>query len=195
MSKKFLIIGGIVGLLLLIALVFGGSCIALYNQLVSADESVDTAWSQVENVLQRRFDLIPNLVETVKGYASHEKELFENVTKARSQVAQANQGGNINDKITAQESLGSALSRLLLVVENYPNLKANQNFIALQDELAGTENRIAVERRRFNEVVKQYNLLIRRFPTNFMAKMMGLSARRYFESDEGAEKVPQVKFN
>ncbi|MBW1999896.1 MAG: LemA family protein [Deltaproteobacteria bacterium] len=162
-----------------------------YNTLVRMDESVKAAWAQVENQLQRRYDLIPNLVETVKGYASHEKEVFIQVTKARSQVASA---GNIDEKIKANNSLSAALARLLVVVERYPELKANTNFIRLQDELAGTENRIAVERRRYNEAVRAYNTKIRQFPTNIFANMFGFERAPFFEVPKERQEAPKVKF-
>ena len=153
--------------------------------------SVKAAWAQVENQLQRRYDLIPNYVETVKGYAAHEKELFVKVTEARSRVAGAK---SIPDKIQANNSLAGALSRLLVVVERYPDLKANTNFIRLQDELAGTENRIAVERRRYNETVKVYNIRIRRFPTNLLAGMFGFERAAFFEVPKERQEAPKVKF-
>lgn len=164
-----------------------------YNRLVTMDESVKASWAQVENQLQRRYDLIPNYVETVKGYAAHEKEVFVSVTEARSKVAGA---GNIQEKIQANNTLSSALSRLLVIVERYPELKANVNFIRLQDELAGTENRIAVERRRYNEVVRGYNTFVRRFPNNFIAGIFGYTRENvYFKAEEGAKTAPEVKFN
>lgn len=162
-----------------------------YNSLVSMDEGVKGAWAQVENQLQRRYDLIPNYVETVKGYARHEKEVFIKVTEARSRVAGA---GNIGEKIKANNQLSSALARLLVVVERYPELKANTNFIRLQDELAGTENRIAVERRRFNETVKVYNIKIRSFPTNLIAGMFGFEKAAFFEVPKERQEAPKVKF-
>ena len=162
-----------------------------YNSLVTMDESVKAAWAQVENQLQRRYDLIPNLVETVKGYAAHEKEVFVKVTEARSKVAGA---ANIGDKIQANNQLSSALARLLVVVERYPQLKANTNFIRLQDELAGTENRIAVERRRYNEFVKAYNIKIRRFPTNMVAGMFDFEKAAFFEVPKERQEAPKVKF-
>jgi LemA protein len=162
-----------------------------YNSLVTMDESVKGAWAQVENQLQRRYDLIPNYVETVKGYAAHEKEVFVKVTEARSKVAGA---ASISDKIEANNQLSSALARLLVVVERYPELKANTNFIRLQDELAGTENRIAVERRRFNETVKAYNIKIRTFPTNIIAGMFGFEKAAFFEVPKERQEAPKVKF-
>jgi LemA protein len=162
-----------------------------YNTFVSLDETVKASWAQVENQLQRRYDLIPNLVETVKGFARQEKEVFIGVTEARSKVAGAN---NIPDKIKANNELSGALSRLLLVVERYPDIKSNQNFIRLQDELAGTENRIAVERRRYNEAVKTFNVKIRSFPQNLFAGIFGFTKAAFFEVPETAKAVPKVKF-
>ena len=162
-----------------------------YNSLVRVDEGIKGAWAQVENQLQRRYDLIPNYVETVKGYARHEKEVFLRVTEARAKVGGAT---SVKEKIGANNELSSALSRLLLVVERYPDLKANQNFIRLQDELAGTENRIAVERRRYNEAVKTYNIKIRSFPTNILAGMFDFTMAEFFKVAEIAKEVPKVKF-
>ncbi len=186
--KKFLIV---IGVIVLIILIFLFSVWGTYNRLVALDEGVKTAWSQVENQLQRRLDLIPNYVETVKGYAKHEREVLTEVTKARAKVAGA---GSIEGKIAANNQLSSALARLLVVVERYPNLKANQNFIRLQDELAGTENRIAVERRRYNEAVRMYNTKIRSFPTNIMAGMFGFGRADLFQAPEAAKAPPKVKF-
>jgi len=162
-----------------------------YNKFVALDEGVKGAWAQVENQLQRRYDLIPNYVETVKGYAKHEKEVLTEVTKARAGVGGAK---TIPDKITANNQLTSALSRLLVVMERYPDLKANQNFIRLQDELAGTENRIAVERKRYNDMVKAFNIKVRSFPDNILANMFGFSQATFFEAPEEAKTAPKVKF-
>jgi len=162
-----------------------------YNTFVTLDETVKASWAQVENQLQRRYDLIPNLVETVKGYAKQERDVFIDVTKARSQVGGA---GNIPDKIKANNALSGALGRLLVVVERYPDLKSNQNFMRLQDELAGTENRISVERRRYNESVKNYNVKIRSFPANILAGMYGFSKATFFEVPAEAKATPKVKF-
>ncbi len=188
-TGKTLLIIGIV-LVLLVGIVYG-YVKGTYNGMVTMDESVKAAWAQVENQLQRRYDLIPNYVETVKGYAAHEKEVFVKVTEARSKVAGA---GNISEKIQANNQLSSALSRLMVVVERYPDLKANTNFIRLQDELAGTENRIAVERRRFNEFVKVYNGTIRQFPKNIFAGMFGFEKATYFEVPEERQEAPKIKF-
>jgi len=187
-NKTLLVVLGVVALIILIGFFYVKGT---YNSLVSMDESVKAAWAQVENQLQRRYDLIPNYVETVKGYASHEKEVFTRVTEARSRVAGA---ANINEKIEANNELSSALARLLVVVENYPELKANTNFIRLQDELAGTENRIAVERRRYNETVKAYNIRIRQFPTNIFAGMFGFEKATFFEVPKERQEAPKVKF-
>ena len=170
--------------------VVGG--ISFYNNLVNLDEGVNTAWAQVETVLQRRYDLIPNLVNTVKGYAQHERGLLEEVTRLRSQWG-AVKGPEAKAK--AATELESALGRLMVVVEKYPDLKANQNFLALQDELAGTENRISVERRRYNDAVRAYNVAIRRFPANMAAGPLGFMKRdAYFEADEKAKPAPKVEF-
>jgi len=188
-TGKILGISGIAIVVVLLAAFF--SVRGTYNRLVSMDEGIKGAWAQVENQLQRRYDLIPNYVETVKGYAAHEKEVLMGVTKARSRVGAAT---DVKDKIAANNELSSALARLLVVVERYPDLKANQNFIRLQDELAGTENRIAVERRRYNEAVKIYNITIRSFPTNILAGMFGFSQAAFFQVTEAAKEVPKVKF-
>jgi LemA protein len=191
MTKKQIIILVIVGIITLAVIIPLLYLKGTYNNLVRMDEGVKGAWAQVENQLQRRYDLIPNYVETVKGYAKHEKEVFVRVTEARSRAAGATK---IEDKIGANNALSSALARLLVVVERYPDLKANTNFIRLQDELAGTENRIAVERRRFNETVKAYNTHIRSFPTNFIANMFGFEKAAFFEVAKKKQEAPQVKF-
>ncbi len=173
----------------------------IYNRLVAADEEVSSAWGQVQNVYQRRLDLIPNLVETVKGYAAHEKQTLEDVVNARSKVSQINVSSDmVNDPEAlakfqqAQQGLSGALSRLLAVVESYPDLKANQNFLALQSQLEGAENRITVERMRFNEAAQRFNTLRRSFPTIMIANSWGFKEKAYFKADEGAAKAPVVKF-
>ncbi len=183
-----LIVGGV---LVLILAIVGMSLAGIYNRLVSQNEQVTKAWAQVQNVLQRRADLIPNLVETVKGYAAHEKEVFENVAQARSRLAGAT---SPREAEAANAGLNSALGRLLAIAENYPVLKANENFIRLQDELAGTENRIAVERMRYNQTVRAFNTSIKRFPTNYLARVFGFGEREYFEADAASQQVPKVKF-
>lgn len=171
-----------------------------YNNMVTKDEEVKTAWSQVENQYQRRLDLIPNLVNTVKGYATHEKSTLEGVVNARAKASQTmiNAGdlteANLKQFQAAQSELSSALSRLLVVVERYPDLKANQNFSELQAQLEGTENRIAVERKRFNETAQGYNTYIRRFPNNIFSGMFGFTPKAYFTAEEGANKAPKVEF-
>jgi LemA protein len=187
MKKLGCLAAVLVGLVLLVA-VFGFKA---YNGLVKGDEGVKAAWAQVENQLQRRMDLIPNLVETVKGYAAHERETLEAVTEARSRVAGA---GTVNEKMAANDQLSGALARLMVVVEQYPNLKADQTFLRLQDELAGTENRIAVERRRYNELARDYNIRLRTFPTVIFGRMLGFKSASLFEAQEGAAQAPKVKF-
>ena len=191
MSKSMKTTLIIVGILILIIVIPFSYLKGTYNSLVTMDESVKGAWAQVENQLQRRYDLIPNYVETVKGYAKHEKDVFIKVTEARSKVAGAK---NISEKIETNNQLSSALARLLVIVERYPDLKANTNFIRLQDELAGTENRIAVERRRFNEAVKAFNIKIRSFPTNMIAGMFGFEKATFFEVPKERQEAPKVKF-
>ena len=156
------------------------------------DEAVKSSWAQVENQLQRRYDLIPNLVETVKGYAKQEKDVLVEVTNARARVGGA---GNIPDKITANNELSGALSRLLVVVEKYPDLKANENFLALQSQLEGTENRITVERQKFNQSAQAFNTYIRLFPQSIIASMRNFEKKAYFEAEKGSEKAPKVDFS
>ncbi len=198
--KKFLIfIFILIGLVVLIA----GWGISTRNQLVTLDEGVKEKWSQVQNVYQRRMDLIPNLVNTVKGYAAHEQQTLEGVIQARSQASQIS-GEALKNVINdpeafkkfqaSQGALSSALSRLMVVVERYPDLKANQNFLELQAQLEGTENRITVERKRFNEAAREYNIAIRRFPASIIASFSGFKEKAYFEADTGANKAPEVKF-
>lgn len=197
MKKMLIVLAALIILLVLLGLAIAGK----YNSLVKQDEAVKTAWAQVENVYQRRLDLIPNLVETVKGYAKHEKDVFIEVTAARAGVGQIKiDAGLLNDPAAlqsfqkAQANLSGALSRLLAVAENYPNLKANENFLALQSQLEGTENRIAVERKRYNDTAQVFNTSIRQFPANFIAGMFGFKAKVYFESEPAAAKAPVVKF-
>lgn len=201
MKKSTIIILGVLAVLLLIVFSVVGWYTRTYNSFVSLDEGVKSSWSQVENQYQRRMDLIPNLVEVVKGYAAHESQVFTQVAEARSSVGKIQvtpevlRDPNLFKKYQeAQGQLTGALSRLLAVAENYPQLKANENFLQLQSQLEGTENRIAVERRRFNEVVQDYNTRIRMFPASFIANMSGFTQRPYFESQAGADKAPQVKF-
>jgi LemA protein len=162
-----------------------------YNSMVSLKEQIDAAWAQVENQLQRRNDLIPNLVEVTKGYATHEKEIFTQVAEARARLIGA---GSRAEKIDAADNLGGALSRLLAIAENYPQLKADAQFARLSDELAGTENRISTERRRYNDTVREYNTFIKKFPQALIARVAGFQTEKYFEATKGAEEAPKVKF-
>ena len=199
MKKNGCLIGTIGGIvLILLILVFWG--VRTYNGLVSKDEAVQSAWSQVENVYQRRMDLIPNLVNTVKGAADFEKSTLEEVVAARASATQVKLDPSNLDEADiarfqkAQDALSSSLSRLLVSVERYPDLKATQNFRDLQAQLEGTENRITVERQKFNEVVRTYNTAIRRFPRNIIAGMFGFGKKGYFTASEGAETAPVVDF-
>ena len=193
MKKGCLILGGLVVLLVVVAVAFGGAFIRIRNEMVSQREAIKAAWAQVDNVIQRRADLIPNLVNTVKGYAAHEQKVLGDVAAARAQLAGAR---NPAERIAANTQLDGALSRLLVVVENYPNLKADQQFLRLQDELAGTENRIAVERRRYNETVQKYNTLIQLFPNNLVASFSGFQREDvYFKAEGAAREVPKVDFS
>ncbi len=201
MSRGAIIALSILGVIILIGLGVVGWGFGVYNKLVSYDENVKQSWGQVENQYQRRFDLIPNLVETVKGYAKHEVDVFEKVAEARSSVGKLTVTPEVLDNPQAfkrfqqaQDALSSALTRLLAVTENYPDLKANQNFLSLQAQLEGTENRIAVERRRFNEAVQSYNTLVRRMPAGIIASFAGFHERPYFEAVEGANVAPKVQF-
>ena len=162
-----------------------------YNSMVSMREAIDAAWAQVENQLQRRNDLVPNLVEVTKGYAAHEKEIFDHVADARSRLINA---GSRDEKIDAANDLSSALSRLLVIAERYPDLKANEQFARLSDELAGTENRIATERRRYNEAVQEYNTYIKKVPQNLTARLFGFTEQKYFQAPKEAQQVPKVQF-
>jgi LemA protein len=191
MKRGTIILLVVLGLILIFAVSMYGFVKTSYNGMVAGDETVKAAWAQVDNQLQRRYDLIPNLVQTVRGYAEHEKDVFIQVTEARAKVGGA---GNVGDKIAAENQLSGALSRLLLVVENYPQLKADQNFRALQDELSGTENRISVERRRYNEEVQRYNVLIRTFPRNMIANIFGFQRAAFFEAPGEAKTAPKVQF-
>src|SRR4051812_21942847 len=189
MGKAFV---AVIVVLVLIALIFFGQYVGVRNTLVTKNEAVKAAWSQVDIVLQRRADLIPNLVETVRGYAKQEQTVFGDIAKARSALLSA---GTPQQKIAANGQLDNALGRLLVVVENYPQLKSNENFLRLQDELAGTENRIAVERRRYNETLQDYNTYISLFPSNLIASMSGFARNdAYFKADEGSRQAPKVNF-
>jgi len=183
----------VVVVLLIVALLVGSWFVGIRNQMVTKRETVNAAWSSVDIALQRRSDLIPNLVETVKGYAAQETTIFTEIAKARSALIGAK---TPTDKIAANGALDSALSRLLVITENYPQLKSNENFLRLQDELAGTENRIAQERRSYNNTVQDYNTYIQLFPNSVIAGMSGFARNdAYFKADEGARTVPKVNFN
>ena len=180
----------VLGIVIIIALWFG----VTYNRLISLSGSVDNGWANVQTQYQRRIDLIPNLVNTVKGYAKHEEKVFTEITELRSQWQSAKNKGDVGAQMSTIGSVEGALSRLLVVVESYPELKANQNFLALQDELAGTENRIAVERQRYNDAVKKYNIAIRKVPTNIVANLFDYELKQFFEAKPGAEEAPNVEF-
>lgn len=194
--KKWIIIGAIVLVVILIYSSISGS----YNKMVQKDEAVKSQWGTVESAYQRRMDLIPNLVETVKGYADFEKTTLTQVIEARAKATQVSikpenlNAASMKQFQAAQGELSGALSRLLVTVEQYPNLKANENFLNLQAQLEGTENRIAVERRKFNEMAQDYNTFIRSFPKNIWASLFGFEKKDYFEAEQGAEKAPKVDF-
>ena len=187
MKGKF----GIVWILVCLVIVAALAYISIGNQLVGMEEKVNTAWAEVENQFQRRYDLIPNLVATVKGFAAQEQAVIDSVTEARAKLGGAR---SVDEKIDAANGLEGALSRLLVVIENYPELKSNVQFSALMDELSGTENRIAVARGRYNEEVRAWNTRIRTFPTSIIAGMRGFTAKKLFEAVEGSDVVPKVEF-
>jgi LemA protein len=191
MSTATKIILIILGVILLLAFLVGGKLISGYNTVIAMDENVKGKWAQVENQLKRRYDLIPNLIETVKGYAKHEKELFENIAEARTKYFQAK---GVKDKVAGANRLEGVLSRLLLLQERYPDLKANQSFLKLQDSLEGTENRIAVERKRYNDAVQILNTYARTFIGRFFAAFANVSKAEYYEIPEAEKDVPKVKF-
>jgi len=193
---------GCLAIIVIAAIILGVSAMGTYNGLVKEQQNVNQQWAQVENVYQRRSDLIPNLVATVKGYASHERETLEAVTASRAQVGSIkvtpetlNNPAEFQKYRQAQAGLSSALSRLLVVVERYPDLKANQNFLELQSQLEGTENRITVERMRFNQAAQSYNTKVMQFPGNLFARMFGFKEKAYFQSAPGSEKAPVVDFS
>jgi LemA protein len=189
-TMKILLV--VLGVVLLVGLMFGGKFVSVRNDLAVQNEAIAGAWAQVDVALQRRADLIPNLVSTVKGFATHEQQVIDSVTAARAALGGAR---NPQEKIAANSQLDSAISRLLVIAENYPNLKSDQNFLRLQDELAGTENRIAVERRKYNEVVQRYNTQIALFPNNLIASMSGFQRNdAYFKTDPGSRQAPKVAF-
>lgn len=201
MKKGTIILLSVVGLLLILLISIFVWFKNAYNNFVTLEEGVKASWSQVDNQYQRRMDLIPNLVNTVKGVANFEKETFTAVAEARSKAGQVTMTPELLNNPQAfqrfqqaQDGLGSALSRLLITVEKYPELKANENFLNLQSQLEGTENRISVERKKFNEVVQQFNTAIRRFPSNIVANMSGFSEKQYFKAAQGANVAPKVQF-
>jgi len=191
MSNALKVVLIILGITVLFLVIVGAKLIAGYNQVIAMEENVKGKWAQVDNQLKRRYDLIPNLVETVKGYAQHEKEIFENIAQARTQYFQAK---NPKDQIQSANQLEGALSRLLLLQERYPDLKANQSFLRLQDSLEGTENRIAVERKRYNDAVQILNTYIRTFFGRLYALLAGVSPAEYYEIPEAEKQAPKVKF-
>lgn len=196
MKSKFIVIGVVIVAILIIV----GMCVSSYNSMVSKDEAVSSQWGNVQNAYQRRSELIPNLVGTVKGYATHEQQTLTQVIEARAKATQINLSAdqlteeNLQKYQQAQGQLSQALGRLMLVKEQYPELKANQNFMALQDELTGTENRISTERNKFNEMARDYNAYIRSFPKNIIASMSGFDKKAYFQADQAAQSVPKVEF-
>ena len=193
MSKGLIAVLVIVVILVLIGLVVFGQYVGVRNTLVTKNEAVKAAWSQVDIVLQRRADLIPNLVETVKGFAQQEQTVFGDIAKARSALLSA---GTPSEKIAANQQLDGALGRLLVVVENYPQLRSNENFLRLQDELAGTENRIAVERKKYNDTLQDYNTYVQQFPSSIFAGWAGFKANdAYFAASEGSRQAPKVNFS
>ena len=200
MKKSFVVLIGVFGFIILVAIILFLSSIRFKNNMVTYDEDISKAWSQVESQYQRRSDLIPNLVNTVKGYADFEKSTLTAVIEARAKATSVNiSADNLNEQSMAQfqqaqNGLSSALSKLLVVVEKYPDLKANQNFLELQAQLEGTENRIANERMKFNETTRTYNVYTRRFPARVFASIYGFEQKPYFKATEGAEKAPEVKF-
>jgi LemA protein len=201
MKRGVIITLAVVAVILIVGLGLVGWGVGVYNSIVTLDEGVSSAWSQVETQYQRRADLIPNLVSTVKGFAAQEKEVLLGVTEARARVSQMNVTKDVVDDPqafakfqAAQDQFSSAISRLLVVAENYPTLKSNENFLSLQTQLEGTENRIAVARRNFNEVVQSYNTTIRRFPGSLIAGFTGFHEKQYFQATPGSEQAPAVKF-
>jgi LemA protein len=192
MAKKGLVgLFVVIGIVVLFGIIIGGWYLGTRNTLVTLEESINASWAEIDNQLQRRADLIPNLVNTVKGYATQEREVFTQIAEARAKLAGA---GSVGEKAEGYNQLQSALGRLLVVVERYPELKSNVNFIRLQDELAGTENRIAVARKRYNDSVRTFNTKIRRFPAAIVARAMGFEQKEYFQIEERSREVPKVDF-
>ncbi len=201
MKKGWIIALGILAFIIIVILIIVGWGVRKYNGFVTLNEGVNQAWSQVENVYQRRSDLIPNLVATVKGVANFEKDTYTAVTEARAKVGQVKLSAEqLNDPAAfqkfqrAQDGLGSALSRLMVIAENYPQLKANENFLQLQAQLEGTENRITVERQKFTQIVQEYNTAVKKFPGAIIANFSGFKEKQYFKAQEGADQAPKVQF-
>jgi LemA protein len=194
-GSPVVLIIGLVVVLLIIGAIFLGVYISGYNRAIRLDQAASEAWGNLEAQLQRRFDLVDNLVATVKGYASQEKEIFETVAQARTKYFQAEKAGSVQGQAAASNELGSVLSRLLVLREAYPELKSNQNFLALQDQLEGTENRIAVARTRYNEAVRTLNSYVQSFWGSFFSRRAGVKAREYFEAAQGAQQAPKVDFS
>lgn len=201
MRKALVVLAAVAAIVLISALLVGSWIIKVRNEFVAAEEQVNQSWAQVQNVYQRRYDLVPNLVETVRAYAAHERETLQSIAEARARAGQVQLSSDVLEDPEkfrqfqrAQAELGGALSRLLAVAENYPQLKANENFLQLQSQLEGTENRIAVERRRFNEAAQAYNTRLRSFPASIVAELFGFKPRPYFEAQEEAQAAPRVKF-
>lgn len=188
MKKSYIVIGTIIAIIVAVILFFVGS----YNNLITLEENVDNKYADMDVQLERRADLVPNLVNTVKGYAKHEEAVIKEVTTARKNLVNAN---GIEEKAKANSELSSALNKLMVIVENYPDLKASANFINLQDELSGTENRISTARRDYNDAVKSYNAKIKKIPTNIIASISGFEKKKYFEADDEKKEVPNVDFN
>lgn len=182
----------VIGVIVLVILLIVGSAVGKYNSIVSSEEKVTASLSDIDTQLQRRADLIPNLVNTVKGYMKHEEKVIESVTDAREKL---NSASSLEDKEKANKELSNAINQLYVIVENYPDLKANTNFIALQDEIAGSENRVAVARKNYNDAVNTYNSMIKRFPDNIIASMFGFEKKEYYEADEESKDVPNVSFD
>ncbi len=190
--KKFLSVKNIILIIIVLIVIFGACDMkSKYNTMVTMKETIKNKWAEIDNQLKRRYDLIPNLVNTVKGYAKHEKEVFVQIAEARSKLAGAS---TVNEKAKAASGMESAIGRLLLIVENYPQLKANTHFTALMDELAGTENRLSVARKRYNDTVTEYNKYIKMFPTNLFANMFNFKEAEYFKIPEKAKETPNVNF-
>lgn len=183
-----------VGIIVLLLIIIVGYCISGYNSMVRGSVSIDESYSSIEIQLKRRADLIPNLVNTVKGYAAHEEELYTEISENRTKMVNAINSGSVEDSAAANEALSGSLSRLIAIAEAYPELKANENFLSLQEELAGTENRIAQERRKYNEAVSSYNQSIRTFPKNIIASMFNFEQREFFSDPENLEETPDVSF-